>query len=841
MFLRGREPRPVAESGSDMAELLASVGAAVLAGRDPDQVLDALTRGLTDLQTGYALLSRAEDGLRLERSTLPLRSDVWVRPLRLPALRAALNRGQSLFLTDATSAFVERAEDGSSRTLWSGEGRGALLAAPTSQGDDAELLCVVSERLGVASKGPVRSLALQVGAALRLAELRRQLQQGETELEQRLAERTAAATLLHELTQRLSHTLSPGEILREVLASLRPVLRFDVAAAVLRRDGEDICTVFSAAPVANELAEEAAQSAAEALARLAGDGHRGYAKAAPALVLLPAEGPPGEPLSGALQTAIDAPLIVGGRVVGLLRVAAQRAEAFSSEQSRLFYTSANQASLAMERMEALGRTERTRLESLAESLSDGIILVDGEEHVTTLNSPARRQAAALLGAEPVEGDSLAETVLGELAREALAAGRPTTQRDLSGGGQGRRYLLAAAAPLAGSPEGSAAVIILRDVTEERLMQERLLQSEKMASVGQLVSGVAHELNNPLTGIMGFAQLLLARELDERTRREVETIFTEAERASKIVQNLLSVARRRHAQKELVNLNALIERVLELRNYDLRVRNIDVDTDLDPHLPETMVDPDQIQQVFFNIVSNAEHSMLAVHERGHLTVRSRAEGGLVQIIFQDDGPGIPQENLRRIFDPFFTTKQVGEGTGLGLTICYSIIDEHAGRIWAENAPGQGATFIVELPVVMGEAATAPPEELEKEAHAVPTRSVLVVEDEESIQRLLTGLLTMDGHHVDVARNGLEALERVADRPYDVIITDIKMPEMDGQELYQRLQEQDPDLARRTVFITGDTVSVETRRFLERVSNPCLAKPFRMREVRETVERILEDEG
>jgi two-component system NtrC family sensor kinase len=220
------------------------------------------------------------------------------------------------------------------------------------------------------------------------------------------------------------------------------------------------------------------------------------------------------------------------------------------------------------------------------------------------------------------------------------------------------------------------------------------------------------------------------------------------------------------------------------------------------------------------------------------VRSRAEGGLVQIVFQDDGPGIPQENVRRIFDPFFTTKQAGEGTGLGLTICYSIIDEHAGRIWAESAPGQGTTFVVELPVVTGEAPTMPPEELEEEARAVPTRSVLVVEDEESIQQLLTGLLTMDGHHVDVARNGLEALERVADRRYDVIITDIKMPEMDGQELYRRLQEQDPDLARRTVFITGDTVSVETRRFLERVSNPCLAKPFRMREVRETVERLIE---
>lgn len=839
MFLRARGSRSPAEVGASLAESLTTVGAAVLAAHGADEALDALTRGLTDLRIGCALFSREEGGLRLERSTLPLRPEVWARPLHLPALAAALSRGQPLFLSEAASAFVERLEDGSSRPLWSGEARGSLLAAPTGEDGQAGLLCLVSERLQSAGRGPVRALALQVGGALRLAELRRRLQEGEGELERRLAERTAAATLLHELTQRLSHSLSGEEILREVFASLRSALGFDAAAAVVCRGNEDVTTIFASAELAEGLAEALSQGALEAFARLAGDGHRGCAKPAFGFVRLATEAEPAEPLSGRLESITDAPLIVGGRVVGLLRVGARRPGAFSPEQDRLFYTSANQASLAMERMDALRQAERLRLESLAESLSDGIILVDGELRITALNAPARQHAAALLGSEPAEGTSLAGTALAELAREALATGRPTAQQDLSSSGPGRRYLVAMAAPLAGSPEGSAAVIVLRDVTEERLMQERLLQSEKMASVGQLVSGVAHELNNPLTGIMGFAQLLLAREQDERTRREVETIYTEAERATKIVQNLLSFARRRHAQKELADLNTLVERVLELRNYDLRVRNIEVELELDPHLPGTMVDPDQIQQVFFNIISNAEQAMLTAHSRGRLTVRSRMEDAVVRVTFQDDGPGILQENLRRIFDPFFTTKQAGEGTGLGLTICYGIIDEHGGRIWAESAPGQGTAFIVELPVVTGEAPSAPPEELEEEARAVPTRTILVVEDEESIQRLLAGLLAMDGHQVDAARNGVEALEKLADRHYDLIITDIKMPEMDGQELYRRLQERDPDLARRTVFITGDTVSTETRRFLERVSNPCLAKPFRIREVRETVERILEE--
>jgi two-component system NtrC family sensor kinase len=395
-----------------------------------------------------------------------------------------------------------------------------------------------------------------------------------------------------------------------------------------------------------------------------------------------------------------------------------------------------------------------------------------------------------------------------------------------------------AAPLAGSREGSAAVVILRDVTEERLMQERLLQSEKMVSVGQLVSGVAHELNNPLTGIMGFAQLLLGREQDERTRQDVETILSEADRASKIVQNLLSFARRKRAEKEPADLNALLQRVLELRSYDLRVKNIDVELDLDSKLPETMVDTNQIQQVFLNLIINAEQAMLAAHERGTLTVTSRWEKDVVRLGLQDDGPGMTPETLRRIFDPFFTTKEVGEGTGLGLTISYGLIEDHAGRIWAESAPGKGTSFFIELPILRGTGRRAPVED-DDEAPAVDAHAILVVDDEQSIQRLLGSILQMDGHLVDTARNGREALDYIAQRRYDVIITDIKMPDMNGRDLYQALLDLDQDLARRTIFITGDTVSPETRDFLQQVRNPCLAKPFRVREVRETISSILSD--
>jgi two-component system NtrC family sensor kinase len=348
-----------------------------------------------------------------------------------------------------------------------------------------------------------------------------------------------------------------------------------------------------------------------------------------------------------------------------------------------------------------------------------------------------------------------------------------------------------------------------------------------------VSGVAHELNNPLTGIMGFAQLLLLRDLDDQSRKQVETIYAEAERASKIVSNLLTFARRRKAQKEPANLNTLIERVLELRNYDLRVRNIDVQLALDSSLPETMVDTNQIQQVFLNVVINAEQAMKD-GETGTLRIATRTSGRNVTVSFEDSGAGMSEETVRRIFDPFFTTKDAGEGTGLGLTISYGIIEDHGGRIWAESEPRRGTRFVVELPIVAGSAAPRPASNGDRvAAEPITRRRVLVVDDEPSIQKLLTGVLEMDGHDVSIAHNGREALDRIGREPFDLVISDIKMPVMGGAELYKTLKDGGSPLARRLIFITGDTVAPETRRFLQGVENAVLSKPFRLRDVRETV--------
>ncbi|MPZ49792.1 MAG: response regulator [Dehalococcoidia bacterium] len=468
---------------------------------------------------------------------------------------------------------------------------------------------------------------------------------------------------------------------------------------------------------------------------------------------------------------------------------------------------------------------------LANLTGAGLVRVDAEGHAWPLNETAANLLEAL-------GGSYGATAPGALSSALATAaetGTPQLNEVLTSPPVSRHITVAAL------HSDGIGLVALRDHTEERLLQERLLQSEKMASVGQLVSGVAHELNNPLTGVMGFSQLLLARELDDTVRIQIQTIYGEAERAAKIVQNLLSFARRRRPTKEMADVNALMQRVLELRSYDFTIRNIGLDITLDAHMARVWVDPDQIQQVFFNVIKNAEQAMIDAHGSGKLTVVTAGAEDSVRISISDDGPGIPPEVARRIFDPFFTTKDAGEGTGLGLTICYGIIDEHGGRIWTENLPEAGSVFHIELPIGAGE------EREPGTAHgggavgvtpsAVSGRRILVVDDEVSIRLLLHDILRLDQHSVALASSGLEAADLVERERFDIIITDMKMPGMDGASFFRQVQERDPAQAERIIFITGDTVSPDTRAFLQRVTNPVLAKPFKIGPLRDAIEAVL----
>jgi two-component system NtrC family sensor kinase len=286
-----------------------------------------------------------------------------------------------------------------------------------------------------------------------------------------------------------------------------------------------------------------------------------------------------------------------------------------------------------------------------------------------------------------------------------------------------------------------------DVTGERQIQSKLLQTEKMAAVGQLVSGNAHELNNPLTATMGYGQLLLGHGLSPAQFSEANKIFQEAGRARRIVKNLLYFARENQPERTRVGLNETVERTLALRSYELKVENILVECNLAANLPETMADPYQLQQVVLNLLVNAEQALLQDRGQRRVRIRTRAAGeNRIALEVSDDGPGVPREIASRIFDPFFTRKPSGVGTGLGLSIVYGIVKQHDGEVLLNNQTGAGAKFIVELPVVAvpaGQPTAAIPE---TQNIAIPASKgrILVVEDEPTVAQLIVDVLREEGH-------------------------------------------------------------------------------------------------
>jgi two-component system NtrC family sensor kinase len=383
--------------------------------------------------------------------------------------------------------------------------------------------------------------------------------------------------------------------------------------------------------------------------------------------------------------------------------------------------------------------------------------------------------------------------------------------------------------------------LYRDITAERQIQAKLLQTEKMAALGQLVSGIAHELNNPLTAIMGYGQLLLGHGLRPAQLAEARKIYQEAERARRIVKNLLFFARETKPERVRVDLNEVVERTLALRSYELKVENIAVECELDPDLPATLADPYQLQQVVLNLLVNAEQALLQGRGQGNIWIRTmRLPGNRLALEVADDGPGVPPDIASRVFDPFFTTKPPGVGTGLGLSIVYGIVQQHGGEVSLESAPGAGAKFVVELPVVESPAEGAPTREpqLEVASPDVPAGRILVVEDEPTVAQLIADVLREEGHRVDAVMDSQEGLNQIARTNYDLVICDLRMPRLDGPALYEALVRARSPVQHRIIFITGDTLAPRTLEFLKPHGLPYLAKPFLVEELKLAVNRALQ---
>jgi signal transduction histidine kinase/CheY-like chemotaxis protein len=396
------------------------------------------------------------------------------------------------------------------------------------------------------------------------------------------------------------------------------------------------------------------------------------------------------------------------------------------------------------------------------------------------------------------------------------------------------------------PEGQRIVVVFENITEVkraeealRRQQETLYESDKLATMGALLASVAHELNNPL-GVVQMQLDLLAGETKDSTLQERLTELQQAtERCIRIVQSFLTLARRNPPQRTPVQLNAVVTAALQLIAHALHLDNVVVQQHLASDLPLIGADVAQLQQVVVNLLLNAQqalHQTSTPRRQLTLTTHYNAAQQRVTLEVADTGPGIPLHLQARIFDPFFTTKPVGVGTGLGLSVCRGVVEGHGGTINVISQPGYGAMFRVELPV---ETTMAPetPESAVSPLAPTPPGTILIVDDEVGIARGLARLLRRDGHHVDTADNGRQALAMLQAQEYDLILCDLRMPDLDGPGLYRAIAAHQPHLLPRFIFLTGDTLSPDASTFLEQAGAPRLVKPFSAAEGRRMVWQAL----
>lgn len=397
-----------------------------------------------------------------------------------------------------------------------------------------------------------------------------------------------------------------------------------------------------------------------------------------------------------------------------------------------------------------------------------------------------------------------------------------------------KHLECTMSPLRDEENGCLGVVhIFKDITERKNMEaeqevlrNKAEMSSRLSTVGEMAAGIAHEINNPLTSVLGFSELLLQEDLPPEVKDSFKYIVDGSNRVKEIVRRLLTFARQSKPCKTNLDIHELINNTLELRGYVLKTANIDVIKQYSSDLPWVTVDSAQLQQVFLNIIVNAEYAMKKAHDQGILTIITRKEeDDNITISFKDDGPGIPEDAVSKVFDPFFTTKDPGEGTGLGLSLSRSIILEHGGSIEVESEIGRGATFIIRLPaspeLIEMEAIDQKQVDLDKEKRKA---HILVIDDEDPIRTFISKVLTPQGYRVIEAANSGQALENLERHKFDIILLDIRMPGISGRQLYEQISNKWPQMEKQVIFITGDVSDISTREFIKTKCLTLITKPF-----------------
>ena len=479
-------------------------------------------------------------------------------------------------------------------------------------------------------------------------------------------------------------------------------------------------------------------------------------------------------------------------------------------------------------------------ESIIDNVNQALVVLDESFNIVLANRTFHRVFQAGSEIKPnislhavIVEDRLDDTIRQSLADEEGSQGVEFTYHTAEGT---ERYFLIAVSKIQRSTGyGQHILVTFDDVTEWKRRQLQVMEASRLLSIGEMVAGIAHEINNPMAAVMGFAQLILRRDIDASVRRDLEQILSEAQRASTIITSLQAFARKNEPRTAPSRLANVVQKVLDFKAYELRVNNIELVVNLDHDLI-VMADESQLEQVFLNLISNAEDFMIKANGSGIFTVTLERIDDVARISFADNGPGIRRENLQKVFDPFFTTKDIGQGSGLGLSICYGIMQEHGGTITAESVLGQGATFVIELPIAPEIEQMLQSRHSELGVATNPALNILVVDDEPAVREVLARALAESGYEVELAASGDEVVSNPDLAKFDIIILDMKMPGMSGAKIYSHLTAMSPDLGSRVLFVTGDTTNPATADFIASTGNTMLTKPFTLEELNVAVQLL-----
>ncbi|MBI5116348.1 PAS domain S-box protein [Candidatus Poribacteria bacterium] len=572
-----------------------------------------------------------------------------------------------------------------------------------------------------------------------------------------------------------------------------------------------------------------------------------------------------------IRAMLIIPMLESGRELGFMSVVLASERAFDPTEIESFSLFADEAALAWRNAELYGaiRKSEQQYRNLIDNATDVIFILDTEGRFVSFNKRAEEvtgyAAEDWIGRsfrELIGQDDLPEAL--ERWSQAVKCSAVTSITIRSAKGENIHFEINSSR-IEEDGEWKGMMCIARDVTAEidhekefkklhdsvvetnrkleesmaqlKTAQTKLIQTEKLSAMGELISGIAHELNNPLTGIMGYSQFLLESLSDPKAQESIQKINREAIRCKRIVQNLLGFARQQKPQKRVVDLNAIVQSVVDLREYHVRSDGILLDVKLSAGQPQVVGDFHQLQQVLLNILNNAHQAIKDTRKGAKIEVETGIDERekCAQIRIADDGPGISPEDLPRIFDPFFTTREVGQGTGLGLSAAYGIVQEHNGHITVDSTPGNGASFQIRLPLpeTRAEIHITPPDSPPVQQSRSEMPRVLVVDDEEVIIDLLTDILDQMNMSVERACNGEEAFHKVMTGNFDFIICDLKMPGMDGRTLYYKIQEVKPELSKRMILCTGDTLDKDFNAFRTSTNCKFLEKPFLIEDLKAAI--------